>query len=88
MNGGSGSGSTSLAAILANPFNGKLILPRSLEDRIESLEANITLIRINLPYADHGAYGQDQLKISRLTAELEGLYRKQAAENSSKGGLI
>ena len=92
-----------LAAILANPFNGKLLLPRPIAEQIESLEARITLIKLNLPYADHGAYGQDQLKISRLTAELEGLdrkqereqarveaadLRKQAAANSSKGGLI
>lgn len=51
---------------------------QTTQERIDALRAEIKDLHENLKYADHGAYGQDCMKIDRLEIELIELLRKVA----------
>lgn len=48
------------------------------QERIDALSSEIKDMRENLKYADHGAYGQDCMKIDRLEMELSELQKRAA----------
>ena len=61
-------------------FNEPLIDLAEVEARLAGLQAANVKLRTYLPYADHGAYGQDKRRIAdnerdirHLEAKLEGL---------------
>ena len=43
---------------------------QTLEQTIRALQGSIRTLEEGLPYADHGAYGQDKARIRRLKADL------------------
>jgi len=49
-----------------------------MERAIASTRAAIKSLQEGLPYADHGAYGQDRQRIRKLRQELAGLKNKEA----------
>jgi len=49
-----------------------------IERAIASTRAAIKSLQEGLPYADHGAYGQDRERIRKLRQELAGLKNKEA----------
>jgi len=52
-----------------------------IERAIASARAAIRSLQEGLPYADHGAYGQDRERIRRLRHEL-GMLKQQEADNA------
>jgi len=48
-------------------------------NELTSKRRQIVTLKENLKYADHGAYGQDQEKISRLEREVEQLGKELMA---------
>jgi hypothetical protein len=48
-----------------------------IERAIASTRAAIKSLQEGLPYADHGAYGQDRERIRKLRQELAGLKNKE-----------
>jgi hypothetical protein len=55
-----------------------------IERAIASTRAAITALQEGLPYADHGAYGQDRERIRKLRHELRRL--KQEEEDNADFG--
>jgi hypothetical protein len=55
-----------------------------IERAIASTRAAIKSLQEGLPYADHGAYGQDRQRIRKLRQELASLKNKEA-DNADTG---
>lgn len=54
---------------------------QAIKDAIESRQRRIASIKEALPYADHGAYGQDKQRIRDYEEEITQLKRSLAIAN-------
>jgi len=54
-------------------------MEQTIEQQIARKQAEIRSLEEGLPYADHGAYGQDKARISRMHEEIRKLRAQQEA---------
>ena len=54
-----------------------MIMEQDIQRAITSARAAIKSLQEGLPYADHGAYGQDRERIRKLRQELSSLKNKE-----------
>lgn len=55
---------------------------QTIAEQIAAKQAAVRSLEEGLPYADHGAYGQDKQRIAKLLAEIRQLRAQQEAAHA------